>query len=89
MMNGAMGFEGGASFGFHSRQATNGLIEPVSNRELEVLRLIAEGLSNQEIAEELVISVHTVKRHAFNLYSKLGVKRRTQAIMLARSLALL
>lgn len=65
------------------------LVEPITNREREVLRLIAEGLSNQEIADQLVISVSTVKRHAFNLYGKLGVKRRTQAISRARGLALL
>ncbi|NJN94755.1 MAG: hypothetical protein HC875_11995 [Anaerolineales bacterium] len=50
---------------------------------------MAERLSNQEIADQLVISVSTVKRHAFNLYGKLGVKRRTQAINRARGLALL
>lgn len=65
------------------------LVEPVTSREKEVLRLIAEGLSNQEIADQLVISVSTVKRHAFNLYGKLGVKRHTQAISRARGLALL
>lgn len=65
------------------------LVEPITSREKEVLRLITEGLSNQEIADHLVISVSTVKRHAFNLYGKLGVKRRTQAISRTRGLALL
>jgi len=65
------------------------LAEPITSREREVLSLIAAGLSNQEIADQLVISVSTVKRHAFNLYGKLGVKRRAQAVVRARGLALL
>lgn len=65
------------------------LVEPVTGREMEILNLIAAGLSNQEIADELLISVNTVKRHAFNLYGKLGVKRRTQAVAQAKALALL
>jgi LuxR family maltose regulon positive regulatory protein len=64
------------------------LIEPLSERELQVLRLICEGKSNQEIADELVIALDTVKRHANNLYGKLGVKRRAQAIIEARKLRL-
>ena len=63
--------------------------DPVSDREREVLRLIAAGLTNQQIADHLVITVNTVKRHAYNLYGKLGVKRRTQAVARARELALL
>lgn len=65
------------------------LVEPVTEREREVLGLIARGLSNQEIADELIISVNTVKRHAFNIYSKLGVRRRTQAVARAQALAVL
>ena len=64
-------------------------VETITVREQEVLSLIATGLSNQEIADELIISVNTVKRHAHNIYGKLGVKRRTQAIAQARTLALL
>lgn len=64
------------------------LIEPLSERELQVLRLICEGKSNQEIADELVIALDTVKRHANNLYGKLGVKRRAQAIIQARKLGI-
>jgi LuxR family maltose regulon positive regulatory protein len=65
------------------------LIEPLSERELEVLRLIAAGLSNQGIAEELVIALGTVKAHTSNIYGKLGVRSRTQAIARAKELKLL
>jgi LuxR family transcriptional regulator, maltose regulon positive regulatory protein len=65
------------------------LIEPLSERELEVLRLICAGKSNQEIADELFIALDTVKRHANNLYGKLSVKRRAQAIIEARRLGLI
>jgi LuxR family maltose regulon positive regulatory protein len=65
------------------------LIEPLSDRELEVLRLIAAGLANREIAEELVIATGTVKRHINHIYGKLGVSSRTQAIAKARDLRLL
>ena len=65
------------------------LIEPLSERELDVLRLICAGKSNQEIADELFIALDTVKRHANNLYGKLGVKRRSQAIIEARKLGLI
>ena len=65
------------------------LVEPVSERELDVLRLIEGGLSNQEIADTLVIAVSTVKSHINNLYGKLGTNRRTQAISIARDLGLL
>jgi LuxR family maltose regulon positive regulatory protein len=68
--------------------AAEWLVEPLTARELEVLRLIAAGLKNREIAERLVISVATVKRHITNLYGKLGVSRRTQAIARAQALGL-
>jgi LuxR family maltose regulon positive regulatory protein len=66
-----------------------GLIEPLSDRELEVLRLMADGYSNREIAETLIFTVATAKKHAENIYGKLGVHSRTQAIVRARELDLL
>jgi predicted ATPase/DNA-binding CsgD family transcriptional regulator len=65
------------------------LDEPLSGRELEVLRLIADGLSNAEIAHKLYLSVGTVKVHTRNIYGKLGVSSRTQAIGQAQKLSLL
>jgi ATP/maltotriose-dependent transcriptional regulator MalT len=65
------------------------LNEPLSQRELEVLRLIAEGATNQEIADELVLTVNTVKRHISNIFGKLDVSNRAQAIARARQLNLL
>ena len=56
-----------------------GLVEPLSERELEVLYLIAAGLRNKEIAEKLFISLNTVKTHLKNLYQKLGVNNRREA----------
>ncbi len=61
----------------------------ISRREHEVLCLIAEGHSNQEIADRLFLSLNTVKSHSSNLFSKLDVKRRTQAIQRAKDLGLL
>ena len=60
----------------------------ISVREVEVLELMAKGLSNQEIANKLFVSLHTIKTHSANLYSKLDVKRRTQAIRKAREISL-
>jgi DNA-binding CsgD family transcriptional regulator len=61
----------------------------LSARELEVLQLIAKGLSNQEIAATLYVSVNTVKTHIANLFYKLEVKRRTQAVEKAKSLSII
>jgi LuxR family maltose regulon positive regulatory protein len=72
--------------------AVDGLGTPaelLSGRELSVLRLIADGCSNQQISEQLFISLHTVKTHASHINSKLGVERRTQAVARAKDLGLL
>ena len=61
----------------------------LSAREMEVLALIAEGKSNQEISAELYLALNTVKRHAYNIYAKLEVKKRTQAVSRARQLGLI
>ncbi len=65
------------------------LVEPLTEREREVLHLLLEGASNREIARRLVLSVNTIKRHVYNLCGKLGVQSRTQAIIRARALNLL
>ena len=61
----------------------------ISRREWEVLQGMSEGLSNQEIADRLFVSVNTIKTHASNLFEKLDVKRRTQAIEKGKRLALI
>ena len=66
-----------------------GLVEPLTERELEVLRLLAAGRSNAEMAAELFVEQSTVKTHLIHLYSKLGVHSRTQAVARARALRLL
>ena len=65
------------------------LIEPLSERELEVLRLVAQGMSNGEIAQRLVVSVGTVKTHVHSIIDKLDVNSRTQAVVRAKELELL
>jgi LuxR family maltose regulon positive regulatory protein len=65
------------------------LVEPLSERELEILRLISQGLSNQQIGERLFIALSTVKGHNRNIFGKLQVQRRTEAIARARELDLL
>jgi len=65
------------------------LLDPLSEREFEILQLIATGKSNRQLAEELVVTVGTVKWHLNNIYSKLGVRSRTQAVARARELGLL
>jgi two-component system, NarL family, response regulator LiaR len=61
----------------------------ISKREYEVLELMAKGLSNQEIADQLFVSLNTVKTHTSNLFIKLDVKRRTQAIQKAKGMHLI
>lgn len=72
-----------AKSGFHD------LVEELSSRELEILALIGQGLSNKDISRELFLSVRTVKWHNSNIFGKLGVSNRTQALVRARELDLL
>jgi DNA-binding NarL/FixJ family response regulator len=68
----------------------NGDVETdLSSRELEVLLNISHGLSNQQIADKLFVSLNTIKTHTTNIYSKLGVKSRTQAVLKAKTLNLM
>jgi LuxR family maltose regulon positive regulatory protein len=67
----------------------NALVEPLSDRECEVLELIAAGYTNQQIADELVVSLNTVKKHTTHIYGKLEVQNRTEASNRARELGLL
>jgi LuxR family maltose regulon positive regulatory protein len=68
---------------------SSALVEPLSERELEVLQLVAEGLTNREIASRLFLTLNTVKAHTRNIYGKLGVRSRTQAVARARALGVL
>ncbi len=70
-------------------QPQPGLLDPLSARELEVLRELARGATNQEVAETLVLSIQTVKRHVGNILGKLEANNRTQAVARARKLGLL
>jgi LuxR family maltose regulon positive regulatory protein len=65
------------------------LIEPLSERELEVLRLLASDLDGPDIASELVVSLHTVRSHTKSIYAKLGVNNRRAAVSRAAELDLL
>lgn len=72
-----------------TRQQAQDLIEPLSDREIEILTLLAEGLSNQEIANHLFLSLGTIKVHNRNIFGKLSVKSRTQAVAKGRQLGIL
>jgi LuxR family transcriptional regulator, maltose regulon positive regulatory protein len=69
--------------------AAPALVEPLSQRELEVLHLIAQGLSNRDIGERLFLALDTVKGHNQKIFAKLQVQRRTEAVARARELGLL
>ena len=71
------------------RTAMPGLIDSLSERELEVLRLLARGRRNREIGEELAVTLDTVKKHMTHIFEKLGAGNRTEAIARARELALI
>ena len=66
-----------------------GLAEPLTDRELEVLRLLAAGRSNQRIAHDLVVALDTVKKHVTHVLGKLVVANRTEAVARARQLGLI
>jgi LuxR family maltose regulon positive regulatory protein len=68
---------------------TQPLIDPLSQRELEVLRLVEQGLSNDQISKKLFLSVNTVKGHNLRIFNKLQAKNRTEAVARARELGLL
>ncbi|HLO30894.1 MAG TPA: LuxR C-terminal-related transcriptional regulator, partial [Anaerolineales bacterium] len=72
-----------------SRFSPSALVEPLSRREMEVLKLLGQGFSDKQIAEALVIARETVHKHLKNIYGKLGVHSRTEAIASARQLGLL
>lgn len=61
----------------------------LSHREMEVLELMSQGLTNQQIADKLFLSIHTIKTHGSNLFVKLDVKNRTQALIKAKELEIL
>ena len=78
-----------SSAGMKSGPEEVAMVEPLTERELEVLSLIAEGLPNKEIGQRLFLSLNTIKGHARNIYGKLGVKNRVQAATKARLMGLL
>jgi LuxR family maltose regulon positive regulatory protein len=72
-----------------SQHQVSDLLEPLSERELEVLQLLAQGLTNPEIASRLFLSLNTVKAHTRNIYGKLDAHSRTQAVARASALGIL
>ena len=72
-----------------SEEPVEPLLEPLSEREIEILRLVAAGLPNRAIAEHIVVSAGTVKVHLHNIHKKLNVHNRTEAVARARDLRLL
>jgi LuxR family maltose regulon positive regulatory protein len=78
-----------AAFPASAAAATGGLLEPLNDREVAIVRFMSAGLSNSDIADELYLSVNTVKWHARNIYGKLGVSNRSMAVARARELRIL
>jgi LuxR family maltose regulon positive regulatory protein len=76
------------AFGEPARPQLGELLDPLTPREMEIMRLICQGYSNPQIASELVVTINTVKKHTSNIYGKLGVRSRTQAIARAYDLGL-
>jgi LuxR family maltose regulon positive regulatory protein len=72
-----------------ARRRNQTLTEPLSEREFEVLQLLGHGLTNQEIAKQLFVSLNTVKTHVKNIHTKLGTRNRTEATNRAQELGLL
>ena len=79
----------GAAPPWRAAAAPPGLAEPLTGRELDVLRLIAAGKSNQRIAHDLVVALDTVKTHVTHILGKLGAANRTEAAARARQLGLI
>jgi LuxR family maltose regulon positive regulatory protein len=84
------------AFGSHEGQEEaapgvtgTGLIDPLTDREVEVLRLVAAGRTNREVARELVVTLDTVKKHVSHIFEKLGAANRTEAVVRARDVGLL
>jgi len=71
------------------RNQQSTMVEPLSERELEVLRLVAQGLTNNEISQRLVLALSTVKGHNLRIFGKLQAQNRSEAVRRARELGLL
>jgi DNA-binding NarL/FixJ family response regulator len=78
-----------SAFVIRKPKPIDGLVEPLTEREMEVLRYIAEGCSNPEIARRLYLSPNTLKAHSQNIFMKLNVHNRLQAVNRARELGLI
>jgi ATP/maltotriose-dependent transcriptional regulator MalT len=79
----------GSGRGAAAAAAVPGLVEPLTGREVEVLELLAAGSPNQRIAEELVVTLDTVKKHVTHVLGKLGAANRTEAVARARQLGMI
>ena len=89
LLRGERGREGMSPVASSAPAPAQSLLDPLTEREVEVLRLIAEGLSNRDIADRLVLALSTVKSYVNTIYGKLQVESRTQAVARARILHLL